>query len=421
MEKEKNYIVGIDLGRKYAQISYVTFEGEDGDVYNIPVCLSKRIDANQWFYGENAKKVAANFRGILVDDLLELALAGETIKIEGQSADAVELLALFIRNCLADIGLYKSDVCVKALVIAVDSLTERMLEVLNRVKKSVLAEFEQVFFEPKTEALFSYTIHQPKELRCYELGVIDLSDDILKFYHIQMNNRTKPIVTTIDDYIDDTFVLKNEFASINEKDRYMESMDERLAEIMTNFLTDRLVTVFYLTGKVFEKEWCPNTLKVICKNRRVFGGSNLYSKGACLLGMERIVPGKEAAEYMYLGKEKLPADIGVFAIKDGQNMVKVLLKGGENWFEVKKEFNFMPGEDGKLPIVISPLGDRNQRVVPVILPVLPDRDIKSVKFHCKLYMKSLYELVVEVEDIGFGEFYKPTGKRYREIISLKTK
>lgn len=418
MEKEKNYIIGLDLGRKYAQISYVSFEEDEGDIYNIPVCLCKRNDANQWFHGEEARKAAANYKGTLVDDLLTLALKGESVKIDDASADPVELLALFIRNCLAQIGVYGSDVCVKALVICVDSLSERMMEVLNRVKKSVLTSFDKVFFETKAESLFSYTIHQPKELRSYELGVIDLSDGFLKFYHIKMSGRIKPYVVTIDEQEDEDFVIPEEYSSINAKDRYLDVMDEKLHAIMTEFLNNRLVTVFYLTGKAFDQEWCPKTLKLICHNRRVFGGSNLYSKGACLLGMERIVPGKEAQEYLYLGKEKLAADIGVMSMVEGKKVARILLRGGENWFEVKKEFDFMPGEDGKLPLVIAPLGDKNSRLVPIILPSFPNRDMKSIKFHCEMSMKSATELVIEVEDMGFGDFYKPTGKRYQEIVSL---
>ena len=150
----------------------------------------------------------------------------------------------------------------------------------------------------------------------------------------------------------------------------------------------------------------------------MFGGSNLYSKGACLLGMERLSPGKEAQEYLYLSKDKLSADIGVAVMQGGKTVVHNLLNGGEKWFEVKKEFEFMPGEDGKMPIVITPLADKRQRIVPVILPTIVNRDIKSLKFRCLLRMKSANELVVEVEDAGLGEFFAPTNKRYQEIISL---
>lgn len=102
MEKEANYIIGFDLGIKYAQISFVSFEGEEGDVYNIPVCLCKRNGANQWFYGEEAQKFAAGGKGVLIRDLTALAVSGDMVSIDGKETDPVDLLTLFIKNSLSD-------------------------------------------------------------------------------------------------------------------------------------------------------------------------------------------------------------------------------------------------------------------------------------------------------------------------------
>ena len=53
--------VGIDLNDKYAMISYYmegmsepgTFSMVTGnEVYQIPVCISKRKETSQWIYGE---------------------------------------------------------------------------------------------------------------------------------------------------------------------------------------------------------------------------------------------------------------------------------------------------------------------------------------------------------------------------------
>ena len=94
MSETENYVIGFDLGNEYAQISFVTFEEEEGDVYNIPVCICKRNGANQWFYGKEAQKFAASGKGGLVDHLLEAALKEKTIGIDGQETDAVDLLVL---------------------------------------------------------------------------------------------------------------------------------------------------------------------------------------------------------------------------------------------------------------------------------------------------------------------------------------
>jgi len=418
MEKEKNYIVGFDLGKRFAQISYVSFEGEDGDEYNIPVCMCKRDDANQWFYGTEAKKYSLSSENKLITDLLGLALIGDAIKLEEGEADPVELLAIFVRNCLAKLGFYRESVCIKTLVITVDSLSERMMDVLQSVKQSVLSNIETVYFETKVESLFHYTIHQPKELWSYEVGVLDISDGFLRTYRILMNHHAKPVLTTIDEKIHEDLYVKNEYFTPKERQTHLDWLDEKMHALVSDYLSGRLVTSFFLIGKEFDGDWYPNTLKLVCRNRKVFGGTNLYSKGACLGGMEKIIPGENTKNFLYIGKDTLKADIGIAKAK-GENIVcEIVMKSGKNWYETKGEFTFMPGEDDKLPIVILPLGKKTQRIVPVIVPQIEGRDRKSLRFECQLYMKSPDELVVEMIDAGFGEFYPPTGKKYREVISL---
>lgn len=418
MEAEKNYVIGFDLGKRYAQISYVSFEGDEGDLYDIPVCLCKRNGANQWFYGEEALKFAATGKGTLVSDLLELVKKGDPVIVDEREMEPADLLALFVRDCLSQMGAYREGVGIKAAVLSVDELSLVMLEALKRVESSVMADFEGVYFEAKVESLFYYTIHQPKELWSYQVVVLDLSDGFLKLYRVEMNHKLRPILTTIEDSVYQEIFIPEQFPSIMEKDRYLEELDEKLHKLMEGVLEGQIVTGIYLTGKDFEKEWYPKTLRLLCRNRRVFRGSNLYSKGACLGGMEKIAPGEAAKSYLYLGREKLKFHIGVLRMEQEKTVKETLIKGGVNWFEAGAQFSFLPGEDYHLPIVISPLDGSSERVVPVVLPEIKGRDIKSLKFLCSLSMKSENELRVEITDAGMGAFFKPNGKRYEEIISL---
>lgn len=417
MSETGEYVIGLDLGNEYAQLSFVTFDKEEGDVYDIPVCICKRNGANQWFYGKEAQKFAASGKGSLVEGLLYAALKEEVLEIDGQETDALDLLILFIRDCLSQLGVYKEHGKIRVLVISVNYLTPEMVSLLEKVK-SAFKEIEEFFFEQKVESLFYYTINQPKELWSYEVGVIDFSEMYLKTYRVEMNHKSRPIVTTIDLKEYTEIGIPEEFSSIMEKDRYLEVLDETVCEVMEGFLEGHIVTSIYLTGKIFEKEWCKKTLKLICRNRRVFSGSNLYSKGACLSGMERIAPGENARAYLYLGREKLKVNIGVLRMEQGKTVRKILLDGGTNWFEADAEFTFMPGEDMHLPIVLAPLDGRRERVVPVILPEIKGREPKSLRFKCRLSMKTEDELSVVIEDIGLGMFYKADGKKYEEIISL---
>lgn len=420
MSEERQYVIGLDLGKKYAQISYRYSDGEEGELTHIPVCLCKRTGANQWFYGKEAQRFAASGKGILIENFYEKDTdhGDDSIMVEDQEMARGELLYLFVRHCLSQAKPYKEQTKGKSLVISVESLTDSMLTMLGLVRQRLKEAFEEVGFEPRVESLFHFVVHQPKELRSYETGVVDFSHDHLETYRVEMNQKTKPVLTSISKQAFAKINIPKQFASLMDQDEYLAQLDEKLKNVMDTFLEGRIVTGVYLTGKALEKEWYPETTKLLCRNRRVFLDSTLYAKGACLGALSRLGWEESEKEYLYLGEGKLKEHIGVVDMEQGKQAMKVLLEGGCNWFEAKAEFLFMPGADGHLPIVLKPLDGTKERIVPLVLPEMKDRDPKSLRFRCSLSMKSDQELLVRVEDEGFGDFYSPSGRRYEEVIFL---
>ena len=110
----KKVIVGYDLGREQAQISYCGLEESEPETvsavagteqYNIPALLCKRSGVSQWYYGKEAVKFAEREEGILVEDLLTLAERGEDVLVEGEVFDPVALLTLFVKRSLSLLGM----------------------------------------------------------------------------------------------------------------------------------------------------------------------------------------------------------------------------------------------------------------------------------------------------------------------------
>ena len=420
MSEERQYVIGLDLGKKYAQISYRYLDGEEGELTHILVCLCKRIGANQWFYGKEAQQFAASGKGTLIENLYgkDSGHGDDGIMVEEQEMERGELLYLFVRYCLSQAKPYKEQAKGKSLVISVENLTDAMLSMLDLVRQKLKDEFEEIGFEPRVESLFHFVVHQPKEFRSYETGVVDFTHDHLETYRVEMNQKTRPVLTTISKQIFTKINIPKKFASLMDQDEYLRQLDEKLKNVMDEFLEGRIVTGVYLTGKALEKEWYPETTKLLCRNRRVFLDSALYAKGACLGALSKLGWEESKKEYIYLGEGKLKEHIGVVDMEQGKQTIKILLEGGCNWYEAKAEFLFMPGEDGHLPIVLKPLDGAKERIVPLILPEMKDRASKSLRFRCSLTMKSDQELLVRVEDEGFGDFYSPSGKKYEEVIFL---
>ena len=73
-----SYYIGIDINDKNAMISYFQPNMEEpetlstvagSELYQIPIVLAKRKDLGQWYYGDDAKKMAMNGEIIFVDNL----------------------------------------------------------------------------------------------------------------------------------------------------------------------------------------------------------------------------------------------------------------------------------------------------------------------------------------------------------------
>ena len=95
-------IIGYDLSYDYAQISYCRQNGEVPETfalvngtrqYNIPVCLFKRREVNQWFLGKEAVAFSKQEEGTLLTGLLQAALEQEEIYIGEEAFESIALLA----------------------------------------------------------------------------------------------------------------------------------------------------------------------------------------------------------------------------------------------------------------------------------------------------------------------------------------
>gem|GEM_PF-4855438 len=416
MDESKDYIIGVDLGPVYTQVSYVTFNGGEGDVLDIPTVACKRNGVNQWYVGREAVENYNARKGVLVKNILQAAVAGEPIHIEERTVDSVELLGLFLRGCFAEVGIYRPGLSVKAAVITVDHFDTQMIRMLSDIRDRAMKEFEHVFFVPKEESLYYYCIHQPKELFSYLVEVMDMSQGYLSLKKVEMKKQGYPIPVSVwtEDHPEIAYPKDME---PEDEEELLKELDERLNECMILDFEGRIVTTVYLTGKPFETEWCRNTLKTVCRSRKVYGGNNLFSRGACLAAMDKLTAEGDR-EFIYMGKEKIKSDIGVIRLADEKEVITVLWNGTQNWYDARAEFDFMPGEDAHLPIVILPLDKSPKRVVPVVLPADSERDMKGRKFHCVMTMRSENEISVQVSEMPFGEFYTEHGRVYEEIITL---
>ena len=128
----EKWLIGYDLSDNYAQISFLSDKAAEPETlsvlpgtekYHIPLCLCKRKDFNQWFYGMDALKHKED--GELVTDLFHLAKKGEPVVIEETEYDPIALLTLYVKRSLSGLSVIGDTDHVEAFMFSCESLDER--------------------------------------------------------------------------------------------------------------------------------------------------------------------------------------------------------------------------------------------------------------------------------------------------------
>lgn len=418
-------VVGYDLNEEYAQISFmVQGSGEPetvsavagSQIYNIPAVLCRRNEVNQWFYGKEALKTAKAGEGVLVTGLLSGALKGESVEVAGETFDAVAMLALFMKRSLSLLQFHTAALQIEAFMITVDTLDERAVEVLGQAAAAFSLKNTRIYFQSHMESFYHYVVNQPPELWKGQIGLCDFSGSYMKTYRLECNRRTTPMVAFIDTADYEQFT-RNTGAEELESGRFAQ-WDGSFTEIIRELTGGRVVSAVYLIGEGFDGGWCKESLREVCRGRRVFQGNNLYSKGACYGAAGKLEENGQEQKYVFLGREKLKANVGMKAVRKGKETYFALIDAGYNWFEVEKECEFILESGNSFQILVTPLTGGNPKSVEIVLEGLPQRERATTRLKVDFKPAGEKKLCIRAEDMGFGEIVPATHQIWQEEIEI---
>lgn len=392
-------IIGYDLAGTCSQISYCyirensevatlsSVAGEEN--YDIPTVLCKKRSSNQWLIGNEALQFLEDNPedGILVDNLLQLAVEGEPLLLEGGEYEPENLLALFVKRSLNLLTGIVPLEKVTALMFTCEALSQRMIEVLNIISSGLALKKAQIFYQNYTESFYSYMIYQPKELWSYKTLLFDYRTKDLKYMCMDCNKKTTPIVVYID-----------------REQMEFDGSDTQMLEISRELVGSDRVSSVYLIGEKFAEGWMKQSLKYLCEGRRVFQGNNLYSKGACFCLMERLQGSEIGGEYVFLGNDKLKANIGMRVFKRGEEAYYALLDAGVNWYELDYTCELYLQEEEDLEFVVTPLIGKESKMIQMPLEGLGLGKGEATRIRLHLFLTRENVMCAQVEDLGFGEF-----------------
>lgn len=410
--KRESVILGIDLNDRYAMISYYQLNMKEpetvspiagGESYQIPTLLAKRKYVGQWFYGDDAKKMAKTSEVICVDGLVKRAVNGESVRIEDETYEAWELLALFLKKVM-DLPMKLGNITsCDRLVLSVERLSKENMEVFWKIAPKLGLMPEQFRVVDHKESFYYFALSQPEVLWMHDVYLFENDGKNLFYYGLKRNTRTTPQVISIKE-------------SIKVPQDLGEDKDKEFLQLLQRSFENQVVSTVYLIGDGFEGGWMNESLTYLCRGRRAFMGNNLYSKGACYAGYVREYP--DGWNYIYIGENEMKFNLSLKVRNRGELAFHTLISAGKNWFETKGECEvILSGAEGidfwkQLP------NSREAVIETLELTDLPTRPDRTTRLRITATPVSDEKIEVQIRDMGFGEIYRSTDKTWKYTMTM---
>lgn len=418
------YIIGYEIGKQHVQMSYLKIGEKEPQTlsmiagqeqYNIPFAMYKQEDANLWYIGKDALAKQEEHGGILLTNLLETACKEESAEVNLESYESAALLALYIKRSLTYLSLAAPLEKIAAIMFTVENLDLKKVEVLRKMVEFLQLPRISMQFMEKEESFYYYNLHTDASLWSNNVYLYEMQERELKSYCLSLNRQTKPVVTLIEEKEYDSFPKVEDLLQ-NPEEKAL--WDETFLSCITKDMEGKIVSTIYLIGDGFYGEWYQKSVRFLCSKRRVFLGNNLYSKGACYALMDKMDPNELSASYVYLGTDKLKANVGMEIIRQGTPSYLAILDGGSSWYESKKEWDMILEGDNRLVFRITPLNGKNVVQTQVVLEGLQMSKTPLCRIHAEAYMETQKIMKLKLWDRGFGEFYPSGGQYWEETIEL---
>lgn len=405
-----SYYIGIDINDKNAMISYFQPNMEEpetlstvagSELYQIPIVLAKRKDLGQWYYGDDAKKMAMNGEIIFVDNLYRRAVNGEKIVIEEETYKAEDLLALFFKKLIElPQKLGNSTVCNK-LVLTVERLSKENMDMFWRILPKLNLNSEKFMVVDHKESFYYFALSQKEELWLHDVYLFEYEKGAIHSYGLKRDLRTTPQVISISE---------------SPKTTVLGDRDLEFQRILQQNFENKIVSTAYLVGDGFDGEWMKNSLTFLCRGRRAFMGKNLFSKGACYAAWAR--DNEDQWPFIYMGENEMKFNLSLKVKNHGELQFYNLISAGRNWFEAKGECELILSDTSEIDFWKQLPNSREAIIETLELTDMPCRPDRTTRIRIIAKPVADDKVNIEIKDMGFGELFRATDKSWHYTMTM---
>ena len=413
MNEIRDLLIGIDIGKEYTQICYYDRKAEEArslsmkvgtSQYEAPGCICYRTEQNDYCVGLEAQYFSREKGGIMLGNIYDICQKEESIQVAGEDKEPAELLAHFLKGMLKFLGI--QDIVKNTKCMCITSPELDAIQVRNYQKACGIAGFpaEKYMLMDYGESFYYYALGQKRETWNRSVAWYAFDGDKIAFRKLTINAASRPILVNLEVPVSTTLETEDEIR------------DVEFCRFITKTLGKELFSSVQITGEGFDQQWAQQSVKLLChQGRKVFYGNNLFAKGACIAGKDRLED-KKLKGYRYLSDSLVTADVGMDMRVMGSPAYYPLIEGGSNWYECNAECELILDDTEELVFVVNLPDETERKRVAMALKGLPKRPNRTTRLALTLKYVSSKDCEITVKDLGFGEMYPSSGKTWKELV-----
>lgn len=415
MSEDKKLIVGIDLNNEYIQAGYLlegmaepesVILGFASQTYHIPTEGFKKKGENKWAFGDSGRKYYEEGEYVKVQNIIEKVIDGNPVQIEEEQYMPMDILECLFRFVVRECQRVADTEAISKISVCVDQFNKKLLDSIKAVLERMSFSDEDILMLNRTECFIYYSLNAKEELYQRGVGLFDFSGKRLTYSYMNYTNLEGKTIVMVD---------SQKVKIISD---HAEEVDKELAAAAVKVMGNSQMSAIYLTGSGIEKyDHLDQFIRTACNRKRAFIGQNLYAKGAVQGAYEHFYGGNYNNRVIAC-EDRILADFDIDIIEREKEKVYRAIKVGTNWYMAGRKLRFIVNDTNELKIHIKPIEKKPDQEIVISLEDFPKRPDKMTKLMLEIDFSSATVCRLALKDMGFGDYYKTTGKTIFRDIKL---
>jgi hypothetical protein len=411
----ESYFVGLEFNEK--EIRLCVYDPKEKDAVSVmitaggshaecPAHMAYIEETGRWKYGIEADYFAENKGAVLFEDVFDRVLEGRDFEANGKVFSGETVVAEMIKQAIAFAGIKVPAMQIEVLMITVPKISKYLTDTIEKAFKRMGLAAGQAYLQSFDESFYVHTYYQKYEVFSRDVGLFYFKDDTtVQFKKLHSDLTTRPATVTVTE------------GGMTILSLDPEKKDQEFADFINENVRENEYSSFFLVGKGFDRSWSKKSLGLLCRARRkVFYGTNLFSKGACYAAREKSSYAQLKHRSLFMGSDLVRKNIGIELLSEGIAVYHPLITAGINWYEAENECDIILNDERELVFRVSSLEDGKKINYSMPLTDLPERPAKATRLNIRIHFEAADQCVIDVKDLGFGEMFESSGLSWKEVL-----